>query len=319
MLFTAWRRHNYTCCLLPGDNITIHVVYFDLIDDPENQTLKNIHTNIQRSFKPDHGLSKHRKEDGSTIYSYNVTVDLNDKNMSSVLDRVLELRIAFSLHSLRVSRFGNDSRCLHIYGNVSFNDEDHNGQVKVYLTTGILPVRCTEMNYSLTDSPQCRDYHGKDALCVKILAYVTICGDCVMFVGGIIVLIITFFYMKEHYQRIYGETEGMKNLPWDEYTGNVQWWHIPSIISDGFTLYGVFRILEKPGDDNDLENQPLNQWDKDFVYPAAYSLGFHCFVSSNSILSSHCCLKPLKDQPAMFFASLSVLPLSLWASCYVHI
>ncbi|XP_053401141.1 mucolipin-3-like isoform X3 [Mercenaria mercenaria] len=264
---------------LPGDDITIYVVCFDLIDDPEKQTLKNIHTNVRRSFKPDLGLSKHEKEDGNTLYSYNVTVDLNNNNMSSVLDRALELRIAFSIHSLRVDRFNNDLRCLHIYGNVSFNDEDHNGQVNVNLFTDTLPIRCTKMNYSLTDSPQCRDYHGKVALGVEILAYVAICGDCVMFVGGIIALIITYAYMRKHYKSIYGEAGGRKNLPWCEYFGNVQWWHIPSITGDVFTLLGVRWIIDKLGDENDLENQPLNQWDKHVVY-----IGSGCLLTWFSLL-----------------------------------
>jgi hypothetical protein len=53
----------------------------------------------------------------------------------------------------------------------------------------------------------------------------------------------TYFYMKDNYHDIYGESHEEDNLPWSEYFCNVKWWFIMSITGDVFTLMGVLWIV----------------------------------------------------------------------------
>ncbi|XP_060596971.1 mucolipin-3-like [Ruditapes philippinarum] len=260
-----------------SDSITIRLVYFDLELDHEFHRFNRIVSNIQKSFEPHYGLSKYQDTDGHTIYSYNITEELDMLNISSSLDRMLFLNIMFSLHTLRVSRSYNDSRCQHIYGNVTFDDDNHNGQVTVDLSTNTLPISCSKMNFSLKDSPQCRGYTGHDAKCVKYLSIITSIVDGITLSGIIITLIITYRYMKKNYFTIYLSVDE-RNLPWSEYFGNVNLWYITSIIGDAFTLAGVTWIVSTLGDDSDFK-QPLKEWDKNVVY-----IGSGCLLTWFSML-----------------------------------
>ncbi|XP_060565988.1 uncharacterized protein LOC132725012 [Ruditapes philippinarum] len=176
---------------LESDFVKIHLVYFDIEHNHAFHPSRRIVTNVQKSFEPHYGLSKYVDIYGNTLYSYNITEELDMLNISSSLDRMLCLNIMFSLHTLRVSKSYNDSRCQHIYGNVTFDDDDHNGQVTVDLSTYTLPISCSKMNFSLKDSPQCRGYTGHMTRRVKFLSWTTSIGDGVIYIGGIITLIVS--------------------------------------------------------------------------------------------------------------------------------
>ncbi|XP_060592685.1 mucolipin-1-like isoform X2 [Ruditapes philippinarum] len=262
-----------------SDSVTINLVYFDLEHDHGFHNFTRIVTNINKNFEPYYGLSKYEDIYGNTLYSYNITEELDMLNISSSLDRMLLFNIMFSLHTLRVSKSYNDFRCQHIYGNVTFDDNNHNGQVNVGLSTYTMPISCSKMNFSQKDSPQCRGYTGYVDKRVKFLSWTTVIGDALLFIGGIYTLYRTYLYMKVNYHHIYGGSCEEDNLPWSEYLCNIKWWYITSIIGDVFTLMGVVWIASTLGEEDNDFKQPLKEWDKNVVY-----IGSGCLLTWFSML-----------------------------------
>ncbi|XP_053402653.1 mucolipin-1-like [Mercenaria mercenaria] len=296
---------------LPGDNITINVIYFDLIR--ADSEIVDLNSYEEHSFEPqlDVGLEKHTYENGEINYTYNITKDLEQINLTTVLNRTLALDISFSLHSLRVQKKQNDARCLQIFGTISFDDNDHNGEVEVELNTNTIPIHCSKMKYQLKDSPQCRHYNDELARATRALVYVTLIVDSFMFLAGVMTLYITFVYKKTN----------SENPRFREYFWRVQWWNCLSVIGDGFALGGLNGLITNTEEDIYIY-KPLKDWDRSMI-----NLGLGCLFTWFSFLRyiriSHkfsLLFKTIRKAALdvlFFMVCVIIIFVGFWASTYV--
>ncbi|XP_053401134.1 mucolipin-1-like [Mercenaria mercenaria] len=259
---------------MPDDKITISINYFDMIKDPANGTIVKVEGGGVSSFEPLFGLTNYTNDENIIVYDYDISKDLKNRNLSSVLHRMLDLKVSFALHSLRVDKNSRKTRCLHIFGNVSFNDKNHNGQVIIQLSTQTVPITCT---FPSMDAKLCEQYHEIDTMRVKVLAFLTVSGDTLMFFIGTGILIALCCCSSSDSccnccVNIYRPSPG-------ECFFNVQWWHIISIAGDSFTLHGVHWITDMLQGHLNLEDGSLSGWDKHLVY-----IGSGCLLTWFSFL-----------------------------------
>ncbi|XP_052816874.1 mucolipin-3-like isoform X2 [Mya arenaria] len=168
--------------ILTNDKLTLEFKYFEY--EAGQIVPKGV------TFNPGPGLTN-RTVDGVIVYSYNVMADLKNRNLEDIFKRILQVNIKSSLHSIRVRFNSKKITCFAIAVNVTFDDDDHNGQVVIDLKTDTRPISCRMMAFNVTDNgPLCPDLNPSLlSLCFGFTT-AAIVGDATSFLVSMLILII---------------------------------------------------------------------------------------------------------------------------------
>lgn len=207
----------------------------------------------RKSFEPRFGLSTFTNKDNLTEYKYDVTKELCKMNLSSILQRMLMLKVKFALYSLKVDLENKKTRCLHIDGNVSFKNNDNNGQVVIKLTTLTFPIKCQS---STSIQEQCEVEYKVG---VEVFAFITVIVDSGLFVIGVSILVYLWRF---------------RSYPFTECLSNIQWWNLVSITGDLCSIFGIERISKMLTEQLEKEHVLLSKWDDNLAL-----LGSGCLLT----------------------------------------
>ncbi|XP_060596969.1 mucolipin-1-like [Ruditapes philippinarum] len=171
---------------------------------------------------------------------------------------MLMLNVKFALYSLKVDLENKQTRCLNIDGNVSFKNNDNNGQVVIKLTTLTFPIKC---QWSTNIQKQC-EVDNKDV--VIVFAFLTSIEDFVAFVLGLIILAYIWRF---------------KSYPYTECFRNIQWWNLVSVAGGICSIVGIYRISDMLTEQLEEERVLLSKWDNNLVL-----LGSGCLLTWFSVV-----------------------------------
>ncbi|XP_052819336.1 mucolipin-3-like [Mya arenaria] len=237
------------------DKLSLEFDYFQTNDNNEI-VAKSI------TFDPGSGLTN-KTENGIIKYSYNVTEDLQYLKLEDVLHRVLHVSIKCSLHSVRVRFDENRIKCFAIAITVSFEDDDHNGQVCIDMQTNTVPISCGQMDLTV---------EGNECHCPQIenwlICTCLVITSTTVFFDGIVLLISSGVFI------ILWTKHGNKFTKLSYF---FKLWLILSLTGDSLILKGAIDLKNAVNDHN--ETVALPSYDN-----LAFNIGMGCLLGWISIL-----------------------------------
>ncbi|XP_052815649.1 mucolipin-3-like isoform X2 [Mya arenaria] len=244
---------------LSHDTLSLELNYFQINDNNEI-VAKNI------MYAPGPGLTN-KTENGVIKYSYNVTEDLRYLNLDDVFRRVLNVNIRSSLHSFRVSFNEKRVTCFAIAINVSFEDNDHNGQVCIDMQTNTIPINCGKMNLTVPENEHlCPKLKQTLLNTCLVFTFATVAVDSIYFVISLAVLV---FLRAFWAQRNGFELTKLSYL--------FKFWLIFCVTGDVFILIGTLDLKYAMNDHR--ETVALPSYDE-----LAFHIGMGCLLGWISIL-----------------------------------
>ncbi|KAL4226949.1 hypothetical protein ACF0H5_014926 [Mactra antiquata] len=99
---------------LHSDNMLATVKYFDFLGSHDTEDDKRIDIN-EKHFPIEHGLASTQTENG-TVYTYSIHDELEFRNLSQSMKRMLEFSLQFTIHSVKPNKNSRHALCLLVEG-----------------------------------------------------------------------------------------------------------------------------------------------------------------------------------------------------------